>query len=56
MGRMKEAFQEWQQIREDAIHRLVDSGYSRESAEDLLDRIRDLHKSGIIPKMHKEEE
>ena len=64
MGRMKEKFQEWQQIQEDAIQEFTDSGYSREAAENLLDRIEDLHKSvgedlhkpGIVPKLHKEDE
>jgi hypothetical protein len=53
---MKEKFQEWQQLQEDAIQKFMDSGYSREAAENLLDRIEDLHSPGIIPKMHKEEE
>jgi predicted Ser/Thr protein kinase len=64
MSRMKEKFQEWQQVQEDAIERLMEAGYSREAAWRQIEYLADLHKSvggdlhnpGIIPKMHKEDE
>ena len=55
MSRMKDAFQKWQQIQEDAIQRLEDIGWSREAAIRLLDTVEGLHRSGIVPRMHKEE-
>jgi len=39
MGRMKEVFQEYQQLREDAIEQMEESGYSREAAETYLDGV-----------------
>lgn len=39
MGRMKEKFQEYQQLREDAIEQMEESGYSREAAETFLDGV-----------------
>ena len=55
MGRMKEAFQEWQQLQEDWIERLIAEGHSRESAVALIQRIEDLHNSIASTNMLKEE-
>ena len=62
MGRMKEAFQEWQQLQEDAIEKLMEAGYSREAAirqiEYLADLQKsvdvDLHNSGVSAKTNKQ--
>ena len=54
MGRMKDAFQDWQQLQEDMIERLIAEGHSRESAVALIQRIEDLHSSTASPNMHKE--
>ena len=56
MGRMKESYQEVQQIEEDAIERLVEAGYSREAAIRQTKYITHLYKKWTVPKMHKEEE
>ena len=55
MSRMKDAFQEWQQLQEDMIERLVATGHSRESAVALLQRIEDLHRSSVSTNIPKEE-
>ena len=55
MGRMKEAFQEWQQLQEDWIERLIAKGHSRETAVALIQRIEDLHSSVACPNIRKEE-
>jgi len=55
MGRMKESYQEWQQIEEDAIERLVEAGYSREAAIRQTEYITHLYKKWTVSKMHKEE-
>ena len=55
MGRMKESYQEVQQIEEDAIERLVEAGYSREAAIRQTEYITHLYRQRIVPKMHKEE-
>ena len=55
MGRMKESYQEVQQIEEDAIERLVEAGFSREAAIRQTEYITQLHKQWTAPKMHKEE-
>ena len=55
MGRMKESYQELQQIEEEAIERLVEAGYSREAAIRQTEYITHLYKKWTSPKMHKEE-
>ena len=55
MGRMKEAFQEWQQLQEDWIERLIAEGHSRESAVALIQRIDDLHNRIASTNIRKEE-
>tara|TARA_R100001594_G_C3868459_1_gene222872 strand:+ start:306 stop:476 length:171 start_codon:yes stop_codon:yes gene_type:complete len=54
MGRMKDAFQDWQQLQEDMIERLIAEGHSRESAVALIQRIEDLHNSIASTNMRKE--
>ena len=55
MSRMKEAFQEWQQLQEDWIERLIAEGHSRETAVALIQRIEDLHNSFASTNIPKEE-